>query len=194
MTSSKTMGHLWFTALVAPALIVATAGLAEARSRRPAAKPAEKTQTDPMTPMLVGTYGDWSAYTTQGGKSRVCYVLAQPKDRSPSSLKKVAAHIFISSRPAEHVHNEISVIFGVPLKPGDAQARAEVGTTSFDMVSKGQNAFVKNAADEVRFIDLMKKSPKLIVKGTLIKGGQASDSYSLTGLGQALDRVTKECQ
>ena len=120
--------------------------------------------------------------------------MAKPKDRSPSSLKKDSAYIFISNRPAEGVKNEISVVMGVPLKEGAADAKAEVGASTFDLVAKGQNAWVKNAADETRFIAAMRKGGRLIVKGTLSKGGTATDSYSLAGLGQALDRVGKDCR
>ncbi len=177
------------------ALVGLAAGGAQARVRhhRHEAAPAAASAT-PAKPTLVGSFGDWGAYSAQGGKSKICYALAQPKDRAPSALKKDQAYIFISNRPAEGVHNEISVMMGVPLKEGAAQARAEVGTASFDLVAKGQNAWIKNAADETRFIDAMKKGSKLIVKGTLVKGGTATDSYSLSGLGQALDRVVKDCQ
>lgn len=187
-------------ALRLPALAIASlalalpAGGAAARSRhRPAPAPvAEKAATDPAKPTLVGSFGDWGAYATQG-KSRVCYALGKPKDRSPAALRKEQAYVFISNRPSEGVKNEISVIMGVPLKEA-ADARAEVGSATFDLVAKGQNAWVKNAADETRFIDVMKRGGKLIVKGTLIKGGVATDSYSLTGLAQALDRVVKDCR
>ncbi len=198
MIRSKNTGSKIAVTLAAAALLALPSSFAEARSHR---KPLSATgdgkagaTTTPGKPMLVGNYGDWGAYLTQGGKSKICYALAQPKDRTPSSLKKEQAYIFISNRPAEGVHNEISVIMGVPLKDGDAQAKAEIGTASFDLVSKGQNAWVKNAADEARFIDAMKKGSKLIVKGTLIKGGTATDSYSLSGLAQALDRAVKDCQ
>jgi hypothetical protein len=193
MISLKNTGRLAVLAAVASMLLPAAA--AQARSRKPAPPVVAKAaDPGPAKPMLVGNYGDWGAYLTQGGKSKICYALAQPKDRSPASLKKDQAYIFISNRPAEGVRNEISVIMGVPLKEGAAEAKAEVGTASFDLVSKGQNAWVKNAADETRFIDAMKKGSKLIVKGTLIKGGMATDSYSLSGLAQALDRVVKDCR
>ena len=202
MISSNTTARL-STGIVAVLLAVAAGAWplasAQARSHRAAPKPAPATETKattsgPPKPMLVGNYGDWGAYLAQGGKAKICYALAQPKDRAPAALKKEQAYIFISNRPAEGVHNEISVIMGVPLKDGQATARAEVGTASFDLVSKGQNAWLKNAADEARFIDAMKKGSKLIVKGTLIKGGTAIDSYSLAGLAQALERVVKDCQ
>ena len=182
-------------ALASLALALPAGGaLARSHHRTAAPPPAEKAApaTDPAKPTLVGSFGDWGAYATQG-KSRVCYALGKPKDRSPAALKKEQAYVFISNRPSEGVKNEISVIMGVPLKEA-AEARAEVGAATFDLVAKGQNAWVKNAADETRFIDAMKRGGKLVVRGTLIKGGVAIDSYSLAGLAQALDRVVKDCR
>ena len=143
-------------------------------------------------PTLVGTFGDWGAYEAQGAKSKICYALAQPKQRTPASLKREAAYIFISSRPGEGVRNEVSVIMGVAMKDGAAEAKAEVGTTAFDLVTKGQNAWMKNAAQESQLIDTMKKHGRMVVKAPLAKGS-VSDSYSLAGLAQALDRVSKDC-
>lgn len=181
---------------VASLVLALPVGAAQARSHHRAAPPpvAAKAEpaADPAKPTLVGSFGDWGAYATQG-KSRVCYALGKPKDRSPAALRKEQAYVFISNRPSEGVKNEISVIMGVPLKEA-AEARAEVGAATFDLVAKGQNAWVKNAADETRFIDAMKKGGKLVVRGTLIKGGVATDSYSLAGLAQALDRVVKDCR
>jgi invasion protein IalB len=53
---------------------------------------------------------------------------------------------------------------------------------------------VKNPAEETQFIDALKKGSKLVVKAASIKGNQTTDSYSLAGLSQALDRAHKECQ
>jgi invasion protein IalB len=192
MTSSKNTGRLPITALVAVAAIILPSTFAQARSHHK--KAAEKAQAASTAPALVGTFGDWSVYKAQSGKSKVCYALAQPTDRSPASLKKVAAHVFISNRPAENVHNEISVITGVALKEGAADSKASLGSSSFDLLSKGENAFVKNAADEKRFIETMKKGGKLTVKIALLKGGLVTDTYALSGIGQALAQATKECQ
>lgn len=144
-------------------------------------------------PQLVGKYGDWGAYEAQGAKSKICYALAQPKERTPSSLKRDAGYIFISTRPGEHVKNEVSVIMGLPLKEGSGDAKAEVGTTNFDLVTKGQNAWMKDSAQEGQLVGAMKKHGRLVVKAPSSKGAVATDSYSLNGLGPALDRVAKDC-
>lgn len=144
-------------------------------------------------PSLVGTFGDWGTYVSQGAKSKVCYALGQPKVRTPASVKRDGAYIFISSRPGEGVHNEVSVIMGVPLKE-DAGGKAEVGSGSFALVAKGQNAFLKNAAEEGQFVgSLKKRGARLDIKITSARSGVVTDTYSLGGVAQAMDRVAKEC-
>ena len=160
----------------------------KAQDAKADAKPALSSK-----PQLVGTYGDWGAYEAQGAKSKICYALAQPKERTPSSLKREQGYIFISTRPGEHVRNEVSVIMGLPLKEGSGDAKAEVGTTGFDLVTKGQNAWMKDSAQEGQLVGAMKKHGRLVVKAPSSKGAVATDSYSLNGLGPALDRVAKDC-
>ena len=63
----------------------------------------------------------------------------------------------------------------------------------FDLVAKGTNAWIKNQAEEPQFVDTLKKGSKLIVKAPSLKGHITTDSYSLAGLSQALERVEKEC-
>jgi hypothetical protein len=151
--------------------------------------------TTPGKPNLVGTYADWGTYLSQGAKSKICYALGQPKDRSPSSLKRESAYVFISSRPGEGVRNEVSIIMGVPLKDGANGGKAQVGSASFELVAKGQNAFIKNAAEEGQFVEsLRKRGSRLVIKIPTSKGAVVADTYSLSGVSQALDRVAKECQ
>ncbi len=127
-------------------------------------------------PQLVASFGAWGAYEAQGPKSKICYALAQPKERTPSSLKRDAGYIFISTRPGEHVRNEVSVIMGLPLKEGSGDAKAEVGTTNFDLVTKGQNAWMKDSTQEGQLVGAMKKHARLVVKAPSSKGAVATDS------------------
>jgi hypothetical protein len=140
----------------------------------------------------IGTFGDWGAYETQG-KSKTCYALAQPKTREPGKVKRDPAYVFISYRPAENVKNEISIIMGFPMKDG-GDAQATIGDDEFGLISKGANAWIKNPAEEGRFIDAMKKGSKLVVKAASAKGKVTTDTYPLAGLSQALDKARKECQ
>ncbi len=143
-------------------------------------------------PVQVGSFSDWGAFLAEGGKDKTCYALATPKDRAPAKLKRDPAYIFISSRPAEKVRNEVSVIMGFAMKDG-GEAHADVGGENFDLVAKGANAWIKNPAEEARFIDALKKGSKLIVKAPSIKGNVTTDTYSLAGISEALEKVQKDC-
>ena len=159
----------------------AAAAAATAAARPASAKPA-----------LAGTFGDWGVYSANAGKAKTCYALGQPKDRLPASLKRDPGYVFISSRPGEGVRNEISIVMGFDVKPSDL--KAEVGNQSFEMVAKGANLWVKNAAEEGQMLEAMKKGSRLVVKAASIRGNASTDSYSLSGLAQAVDRAAKECQ
>lgn len=183
------------------ALCLGAASPAAAASHRKPAHAAKADEKAPEAkkealsakPTLVASYGDWGTYEAQGPKSKICYALAQPKERTPASLKRDQGYIFISTRPGEHVRNEVSVIMGLPLKEGSGDARAEVGSSNFDLVTKGQNAWMKDSGQEGQLIGVMKKHGRLVVKAPSSKGAVATDAYSLNGLGQALDRVAKDC-
>ncbi len=144
-------------------------------------------------PVPIATFGDWGAFVAKIGKDKTCYALASPKDRMPAGLQRDPAYVFISSRPAENVRNEVSIIMGFAMKDG-APARADIGNAGFDLIAKGANAWVKNPAEEGQFIEAMKKNGKLVVKAASVKGNTTTDSYSLAGFSQTLDRVLKECQ
>jgi hypothetical protein len=143
-------------------------------------------------PVLLENYHDWGAYKAQG-KEKTCYALASPKERAPSTAKRDQAYVFISNRPGENVRNEVSIIMGFPLKD-NGEAKAEIGSATYELIGKGTNAWVKNAAKEPQLVEDLKKGSKLVVKAPSAKGSMTTDTYSLAGLSQALDRVQKECQ
>jgi len=70
---------------------------------------------------------------------------------------------------------------------------ATVGEETFDLLPKGANLWVKNAARESALIAEMKKGETLEVKASSTKGNPTTDSYSLSGFSQAMDRLAKEC-
>jgi hypothetical protein len=195
------------TLLIALAVVAPRASLAQSDTQTPTkkiqpkrhGKPDPNAQSDDPAPspggkpMLVGTYGDWGAYMTEVGKGKICYALAKPKDRAPGNLHRDPAYVFISTRPAEGVHNEISVIMGYPLREGTIEGGADIGGTKFDLIAKGENAWIKNAAEESKVIEVMRKGSKLVVKAPSKRGNVTTDTYLLDGLALALDKVAKSC-
>jgi hypothetical protein len=146
-------------------------------------------------PTLLGQYGVWGAYTASPAGKKVCFAIANPSagETVPSDRPRNPAYMFVSTRPADKVANEISIIVGYPFKP-NSEATAEVGSTSFALYTQQDGAWIKNAADEANMIGAMRSGQTAVVKGVSIKGTQSSDTYSLKGLSQALDRTGQECK
>ena len=193
-------------------------GAASAQQQAPAAKPAPATPPKPaappaapkpptaaapaappapggVQPTLLGQYGEWGAYTASPGGKKICFVLAKPANSStsPPNRPRDPAWMFISTRPAEKVKDEVSVIFGYGLKPS-SDANIEVAGGSYAMYTQADGAWVKNAAEEPKLVETMRKGQDLTVKGTSAKGTVSTDVYSLKGLSLALDKVGQECR
>jgi len=169
-----------------------------AQASRPAA-PAPVTQASApssggVQPLLLGQYGDWGAYMATPGGKKVCFALAKPAESQtiPANRPRDPAYMFVSSRPAERVKDEVSIIIGYGFKP-NSDATIDLGGTNFPMYTQNDGAWIKNAAEEARLVDSMRKGSDLVVKGTSARGTQTTDTYSLKGLAQALDRVGQEC-
>jgi hypothetical protein len=148
-----------------------------------------------VQPTLLGQYGDWGAYTASPGGSKICFALAKPKTSKtePPGRTRDQSYMFVSSRPADNVRNEVSVIIGYPFKTS-SDATAEVGSAKFAMYTQNDGAWIKNVAEEARMVDAMRKGADVTVKGTSGRGTQSSDQFSLKGLAQALDKIEQECK
>jgi invasion protein IalB len=181
------------TACLLPAAATARDRLPDAVSAQ-ARKPAEPAKPNPSEPTLLGQYQDWGAYVAAPGGKKVCFALAKPKSMAASreNVRRDQPYMFIATRPAEKVKDEISVIVGYPLRP-NVDVTAEVGSASFALFSQNDGAWIKNAADEPKLIEAMRKGSEMVVKGTSTRGTNTTDTYSLMGISNALDRVAKEC-
>lgn len=155
-----------------------------------------KKKSDPSEQaVLLGQFGDWGAYTASPGGKKVCFALSKPSQAAtePAGRKRDASYAFISTRPAEKVKNEVSVIVGYPQKPSH-DASATVGAANYVLYTQNDGAWVKNAAEEAQMVEAMRKGADLVVKSESARGTKSTDTYSLKGIGEALDKVAAECK
>lgn len=146
-------------------------------------------------PSLIGQFGTWGAYTATPNGKKVCFALAKPSSSktNPPNRPRDPAYAFISTRPAEKVTNEVSIMIGYGVKPG-SEGSVEVGGARFAMYSQGDGLWIKNAAEEDRLVDALRKGADAVVKGTSAKGTETTDVFPLKGLSQALDKMAQECR
>jgi hypothetical protein len=214
MTTRRIVVPCALAAALACAPLAHAQQLAQQSSTSKSTKPAQKTTTKPKAkstetakpakseaptsanaPNLVAQFGEWGAYTATTGGKKICFALAKPAKAitSPPNRPRDPPYMFISSRPAEKVKDEVSVIIGYGLKP-NTDASIDVGGSSYPMFTQNDGAWIKNPADEARLVDALRKGTDAVVKGTSARGTSSADTYPLHGLAQALDRVGQECQ
>jgi hypothetical protein len=180
-----------------PAATTKPATKPAAVATKPAAKPdaAATAAAGGAEPTLIGQFGTWGAYTATPNGKKVCFALAKPSSSktNPPNRPRDPAYAFVSTRPAEKVSNEVSIMIGYTLKPG-SESSLEVGGASYAMYTQGDGLWIKNAAEEERMVDAMRKSADVTVKGVSAKGTETTDTFSLKGLSQALDKLAQDCK
>ncbi|HET7381752.1 MAG TPA: invasion associated locus B family protein [Pseudolabrys sp.] len=145
--------------------------------------------------VLLGQFGEWGAYRATPSGKKICFALSKPTSATsePPGRPRDASYAFVSTRPTEKVRNEVSVIVGYPQKPGH-DATAAIGSATYSMYTQNDGAWVKNAAEEAQMVETMRKGSDLVVKSESSRGTKTTDTYSLKGIAQALDKVAEECK
>ncbi len=171
---------------------LATAGPPQAASPDP---PRASLALPMGQPRHLGSFGTWGVYLGEQDGRKVCFALAKPTSSQvvPRGRPREAVYLFISTRPAENIRNEVSVMFGYAFASTSA-ATVEIGTDTFDMYTQRDGAWIRSAAEEARMVEAMRNGASLVVKGVSSAGLQSIDRYSLKGLDQALDRAARECR
>jgi invasion protein IalB len=140
---------------------------------------------------LLEKFKDWSAYAATGSP-KVCFAVAKPTNSNPKTVKRGPIFFYISQWPADKVVNEISVKMGYPFSEG-AKVTLTVGAAKFELFTKDEGAFVDKPETEAKIIEAMKTGSTMKIDGKSARGTATSDTYSLNGLSDALDRAAKEC-
>ncbi|MGB8896445.1 MAG: invasion associated locus B family protein [Pseudolabrys sp.] len=160
---------------------------------------ASAQQKKPANPtdqaVLLGQFGEWGAYRATPGGKKICFALSKPTSATsePAGRSRDPSYVFVSTRPTEKVRNEVSVIVGYPQRPGH-DATAAIGSATYSMYTQNDGAWVKNAAEETQMVETMRKGSDLVVKSESSRGTKTTDTYSLKGIAQALDKVAEECK
>lgn len=146
--------------------------------------------------VLLGQFGDWGAYKASPDSKSVCFALSKPTsaETDPPGRNRDPAYVFVSTRPAEKVKDEVSVIVGYPQKAGvEAEATID-GSSKYTLYTQDDGAWVKNAAEEPQMVEAMRKGTSLVITSESTRGTKTTDTYSLRGVSDALDKVAAECK
>ena len=145
-----------------------------------------------QTAKFLERFDDWSVYVNDQPGKKICFAIAEPKDKKPKNVKRGPIYFYVSHWPGDQVKNEISVKIGYPFRPGSS-ATVTIGKAKFKLFTKEEGAFVQDQAKEKQLVDAKRGGNLMIIQGRSKRGTLTTDRYSLKGISAALDRVAKEC-
>jgi hypothetical protein len=145
-----------------------------------------------QTVSLVEHQGTWGLYADTADPKQVCFVAAQPQAVEPIGANRGPIYFYIAAWPKDGIKLEPSIKAGYPVKP-DKDMTVTVGPDTFKLFGKGDRGFVSDPTDELKLIESMKKGSNAVVKGVSAKGTGTTDTYALSGLSQALDKMAATC-
>jgi hypothetical protein len=154
----------------------------------------------------IGKFGEWEAAWFMDNGDKVCYMAAKPvSTASDKPIKKGGrdpAFLFITHWPADDEKNAVTVSEGFALKQG-SKAIITVDGQAFTMATGGRDKATADADAQMAWMEDQKKEDelalaiskgsKLTVKGTSQRGNNITDTYSLSGSGEAYKAITREC-
>jgi Invasion associated locus B (IalB) protein len=140
----------------------------------------------------IKKFGEWRVMAHETADTRICFAMASPRISDPPDPSG-GAFFYISAWPKEGVRAEISVKTSANLKPG-APASIQLDQTFYKLFSKGDRAFVIDATDELKLLEAMKKGSTVTVLAQNEQGVISKDTYSLSGIAQAVQAISSGCK
>ena len=150
----------------------------------PAAAPAQDV-------VKLGEFEDWAAYSSGAGDSKVCYVVSQATTRQPAQPER-QAYVYLAHRPGKKTYNVVMVYSGHPYASGSA-VQVEIGRQAFQLFTHRETAWAADAATDQDLERAMRLGRKMTVRSSPAEGGPSVDTYSLSGVGKAVDRIATAC-
>ncbi|MTI43291.1 hypothetical protein JM93_03740 [Roseibium hamelinense] len=146
-----------------------------------------------QTPTLLKQHKDWAAYSLSSGSGKVCYALTKPTQMLPGDRNHGDVFFFVTSRPAEGVNSEPSLLVGYPLK-AQSTVTADVDGNGFTLFTNNDGAWVENAATEAQLVAAMKAGREMTVRGESSRGTKTTYRFSLSGVTAAIDTAAQACR
>ncbi|MFB2551387.1 invasion associated locus B family protein [Ensifer soli] len=143
-----------------------------------------------QSPTRIQQFNDWGAYSYQSGGNKVCYVLSVPKEKSPASVNHGDIFFLVSQRPGQNISYEPQAMMGYALQE-NSKVTVTIDGRAFSLFTKGNSAWVENAAEEPALVNAMKSGKAMSVAAKSGRGTATSYSYSLSGISAALKQIER---
>lgn len=145
---------------------------------------------EPMT--RVNTFGDWTLLADANDPHLFCFVTSEPKTTEPQNAPRQAPRAYISAWPKDGIRAEVSFLMGFRIKK-NAEGTATVSPASVKLFGASDRAYVVDATQELKLVEAMRKGNTMTIAISSDRGANVTDTYSLNGIGQALQKLQETC-
>ncbi|PHR92963.1 MAG: hypothetical protein COA69_06495 [Robiginitomaculum sp.] len=142
---------------------------------------------------LEGVFTDWSVYSKVDGRERICYALAKPNSKTPSTVNHGDVYFMVANWKSGAAKEQPSLLTGYPLK-ASIPPSARVGSSKVPMYAAQNEAFIESNTDEKKLVRAMRKGSHMRVDAVSTRGTQTSYEFSLRGVTAALRKAKAVCK
>lgn len=135
---------------------------------------------------------NWRILSDPADPKGVCFAVTQPSATLPKGANRAPVYFYISTWPKDGVKSEISVKLGYPIKRG-TQPALTIDAETFRLLTYGDRAYIADPTRELKAIEAMRKGSTMTVQAASERGTATTDTYSLTGFSQALQKLAAAC-
>ena len=147
----------------------------------------------PASAKLEGVFSDWAVHTKTEGGEKICFVVAKPISKTPSSVNHGDIYFMVSNWKSGAAKEQPSLITGYNFKP-EIPPTARVGNSQIPMFSAQNEAFIETGTDEKKLVRAMRKGSQMRVDAVSTRGTQTSYEFSLKGVTAALKKSQAICR
>ena len=141
---------------------------------------------------VIGTHGEWTAYSYQEDSGIVCYIASEPTKAEGNYTRRGDVFALVTHRPSENSIDVVSVVSGYPYQE-NSDVNIRIGTKSFELFTHGERAWTRDESSDKDMVQTMIRGASMIVKGTSDRGTLTTDTYSLSGFTAAHKDISDAC-
>lgn len=144
----------------------------------------------------VANFTDWSVFHPKDPVE--CYIASMPTNSDAKrggksvTVRRGEITLYVSSRPADNVTNEVSFSSGYPFNP-DENVKVRIGSETFEFYVEGEVAWPDSPEQDAKVIAAMKRGSTAVITGLSRRGTTTIDTFSLLGFTDALAEASKRC-
>lgn len=153
---------------------------------------ALSTSASAQTPTRIKQHNAWGAYSHSADSGKICYILSIPTQKEPADRDHGDVFFMLAKHPGQNVTFEPQFTVGYPFAD-NSKVVLDIDGKTFNMFTKGSNAWMENPAEESMVVSSMRSGTKMSLTGESRRGTKTNYSYSLSGVTASLKEI-QDCK